>query len=79
MSEDLQRQINDHIDESDRRWERLEDSVENLRDNHVAHLSSDLAGLKTDVAGVKADVKWVKIIGSFIIMESLAILIKLFL
>ena len=35
-------------------------AIENIRDNHLAHLKTDVDGLKGDMREVKTDLKWLK-------------------
>lgn len=50
MSEDLNGKTHDRLE---KRIDNLEEKVDLLKDNHVAHLA-------VDVTGVKTDVKWLK-------------------
>ena len=53
-------QPNAHNGFQDKRLDRLESDVSTIKDNHLAHLATQLAGVKVDVTGVKTDVSWLK-------------------
>jgi len=52
--------LKEHVKDADRRFEAIETKIDAIRDNHLAHLKSDLDGVKNDLEGVKTDVGWLK-------------------
>lgn len=67
----LKDQLDKHLETEGMAHQTIIDKIENLRDNHLHHLSLDISSLKKDIW-------WVKLIGGFIIVQAVGILIALF-
>jgi replicative DNA helicase len=52
-------------------------TMDNLRDNHIAHLQQGINDLKTDVQSVKNDVRWIKTIGAVVLAQAIAFVVDL--
>ena len=74
-------------DETQRRLDNLEESVELIKTNHLPHIQEtvdgvklDVGGVKTDIGAVKKDLEWVlwafKLIGGSILLGLVAGFLK---
>jgi len=55
MSED-----NKRLDKLENTVDRLDGTVTNMRDNHLAHLKKDVVDVQLEVREIRTDVKWIK-------------------
>lgn len=67
----IKEQFEKHVETEGMAHKVIIDKIENLRDNHIHHLSLDIGSLKKDIW-------WVKLIGGFLIVQAAGILIALF-
>lgn len=56
----MEKIFTDHINNEQVAREKLSDKIDNIRDNHLAHLSLDVGEVKLVVVEVKNDVAWLK-------------------
>jgi|TARA_Y100000310_G_C20689661_1_gene821397 hypothetical protein len=59
--------------------DQIKKRLERIEQNHFKHISEDFNEVKIKLEVVRGELKWIKLIGGFIIIESMGILIKLFL
>ena len=77
MQEALEQKLKDHIVNDKEKFTRISDDINSIKNNHLAHLETDVGILKTDVGTLKTDVGWIKKIQWFLITSSIGILITL--
>ena len=75
--EAVEQRLKDHISSDEKSFKNISDtmggykrSLDEIKDNHLAHI-------KEDIIGIKSDIKWIKIIGGVLIVNTLGILTKL--
>ena len=80
----IEKKLNDHIKVDFEIHKELKDSIDTIKDNHLAHLKDDLIDVKMDLGGVKVivgtmktDITWIKKIQWFLITSSISILVTL--
>lgn len=44
----------------EKRLEKLEQKVDTIMDNHLAHLKEDIFGIKEDLTATKTNVEWIQ-------------------
>ena len=81
---DLSEQLNKHVMEESKVWEKVQADLTTIKDNHLAHIEPDVAGLKEDMSEIKEKTVilginqgWIMKIGSLIGGALLAGMIKL--
>lgn len=72
MYELLKEQLDKHLSKEDMAHSSIESKLDNLRDNHIYHISLDLGSLKKDMW-------WIKLIGGFVIVQTIGIIVAIFL
>lgn len=82
--ETILQMLKDHIVGDEKVFNNISETIKsmkqdicNMRDNHLHHLQEDINELRVNIKELKSDMKWIKAIGSFLIIETLGILIKL--
>ena len=55
-----EKMLEDHVNEEYQRYDRLQKAVDLIRENHLAHVKSDLECLKLDTERIKSDMTWLK-------------------
>ncbi len=58
--EAINEKLDKHIETDNVIHRDLQASIDNMKDNHLAHLKEDLYNVKTNLGVVKTDVSWLK-------------------
>lgn len=72
MYELLKEQLEKHLSKEDMAHASIESKIDNLRDNHIHHISLDLGSLKKDMW-------WIKLVGGFVIVQAVGLVLAFFL
>lgn len=56
----------------------LRNALDEMKNNHLRHLEISVADIRVIVESLKNNVRWIMVIGGFIIMQSVAIIYKVF-
>ena len=65
----------DHIDDADRRFSCISESIRSIKENHLQHIERDLSKLQIDVSKNTENIEWIKRIQWFLITTSALTLI----
>ena len=76
---ELRQELNHHLQDSERRWLEFNDKLDAIMNNHIEHIKNEVNECKLCLVSIQSDLKWIKIIGGFLILQAVAVLIKLFL
>jgi len=75
----IEQRLQDHMASDKEKFEEIDGSLkhifkclDNLRDNHVAHLQKGINEIKEEMQGIKSDVKWIKGIGAAVLLQAIA-------
>lgn len=60
QSNDFSEQLRQHTEQEDSRFKNIENQLGVIRENHLAHIETDVQALKMQGAGMTADLGWLK-------------------
>jgi len=58
--EELKRRFEEHMITDDKRFGHISDSIDKIKDNHLAHIQTSMGELESKYAGIAADIVWLK-------------------
>lgn len=58
--EDLKRRFEEHLITDEKRMEHISESIDRIKDNHLAHIQMSMGELEAKYAGIAADITWLK-------------------
>lgn len=58
--EELKRRFEEHLIADERRMEHISESIDKIKDNHLAHIQASMAELEARYQGLAADIQWLK-------------------
>ena len=52
--------LQDHIDKENKCWDNITNDIRSLKENHLAHIETDIQSLKIQGIALSTDMGWVK-------------------
>lgn len=52
--------MDEHFADDGRNFAHISDSIDKIKDNHLAHMQSSLGELEKQMASIEADIAWLK-------------------
>mgnify|MGYP001568632907 CR=1 FL=1 len=60
MPHSIEQQLEDHIKKENDVYSSILDDIQEIKENHLVHLASDISQLKVDLASCKTNIEWVR-------------------
>lgn len=58
--EELKRRFEEHLITDEKRMEHISESIDKIKDNHLAHIQASMGELEKRYASIEADITWLK-------------------